>query len=129
HAIFFGASGLTFCNGFRIAYNYADECPTQLIYATRPSNMRVLMADHTKLGITSGATIQVTIASMLEHCNLVIIVSDFDLAQAPPEQRALIEREARGLHSLLEPLKNNTQFESKNFIFRLVDLEGAVVRE
>lgn len=124
NAVFFGAAGLSFQDGLWISYAFQDELATQVAYATRPTVYRVLMADHTKLGNTCGRKAPVTIESMLDTATSCHVVSTFNEAASN-----VIEREVTGLRQLLEPLTNEDRYKSKDFLFRLVDLKGNVVRE
>jgi DeoR/GlpR family transcriptional regulator of sugar metabolism len=123
-AVFFGAAGLTFQHGMCISYAFRDELATQIAYATRPTVNRVLMADHTKLGFACGRRAPVTIESMLATARKCYVVSTFDESAAD-----VIRKEADGLKTLLLPLVGNDEYSEKDFLFRLVDLTGSVVKE
>lgn len=124
HAVFFGAAGLTFRDGLWVSYAFHDELATQYSFATRPTIARVLMADHTKLGNTCGRRAPVTIESMLETARKCYVVSTFHESAADT-----ISREAEGLKRLLLPLVTKDEYLEKDFLFRLVNMEGTVVKE
>lgn len=124
HAVFFGAAGLSFQNRLCISYAFEDEEATQVAYATRPTEVRVLMADDSKLGRTCGRRAPVSIEQMMQTAKECIVVSSYKVAEEDK-----IQAEADALRQLLQPLVDVPQYRSKNFLLRLVDLTGALHRE
>lgn len=124
HAVFFGAAGLSFHNRLCISYAFEDEEATQVAYATRPTEKRVLMADDSKLGRTYGRRAPVSIEQMMQTAEECIVVSTYK-----DEAADRIENEVAALKKLLEPLASSPAFRFKNFSLRFVDMEGSVHRE
>lgn len=124
NAVFFGAAGLSFKNGLCIAYAFEDEEATQVAYATRPTETRVLMADDSKLGRTSGRRAPVSLEQMMQTTDEFIVVSSYK-----PEAAEKIKNEVAALKALLEPLAKAPEYESKNFSLRFVDMKGSLYRE
>lgn len=124
HAVCFGAAGLSFQSRLCISYAFEDEEATQVAYATRPTQRRVLMADDSKLGNTCGRRAPVNIEQMMQSAEECIVVSNYKA-----EVAAKLNAEIDALKDLLKPLADSSDFQSKNFSLRLVDMKGSIHRE
>lgn len=121
--VFFGAAGLTFCEGLTLTYQFQDQISTQLAYATRPTDQRVILCDHTKFGRKTGWKAEVNIRSLLENCSRCSVISTL-----PDEEEALrlVAQEEESLRWLLEPMIDDPQFENKDFQLVLIDRTASV---
>lgn len=132
--VFFGAAGLTFREGLALTYQFQDQISTQIAYATRPTEHRVILCDHTKFGKKTGYKAEIGIRSLLEACSECSVISTVpEEGQSGPDddQSALrvIEQEVESFRWLLEPLVDDPQFEGKDFRLLLVNADGLLMRE
>jgi DeoR/GlpR family transcriptional regulator of sugar metabolism len=106
--VFFGATRLTFREGLTLTYQFQDQISTQLAYATRPTDHRVILCDHAKFGKKTGFRAEINIRSLLENCSQCSVISTL-----PDEEVALrvVEQEEESLRWLLEPMIDDPQFE------------------
>ncbi len=123
--VFFGAAAISFQSEFPIAYHFPDEISTQVAYATRPTEHRVILCDHTKLGIRGGLKAELTIQSLLANTLKCTILSTFP--EADPTANGRIEQEQRALAARLEPLLDDQAYAQKDFVLRLVRSDGSVL--
>lgn len=90
--VVFGAIGVSFLGGLSVTYAFEDEESVQVAFATRPTDRRVLLFDHTKLGKTFGKTADITIPQMLHDARECLLIStypdegDSDLGEETLEQ-------------------------------------------
>jgi len=126
--VFLGAAGLTFREKFSITYQFQDEISTQVAYATRPTNHRVILCDHSKLGTKAAWDAELTIDSLLHDTNECTIISTLP-DQGDPEDGAyagIIEQEQQAFQTLIEPIAANKDYNDKKFAFRLINTAGEV---
>src|SRR5579872_1201681 len=128
HLVFLGAFGLSFGNGeVFLTYQFENEVSTQVSYATRPTNHRVVLCDHTKLGKKAGWKANVTAESMLDETDRCTFISTHPDGDA--DAGAIIKREVEGFGKLLERLRKKEDFKHKQLALRLVNKEGETVEE
>ena len=125
--IFFGAAGLCFDRGdIEITYQFQDELSTQVAYATRPAEHRVLLCDHTKLGKKSAWKAKLTLESVLSKSDRFSIVSTMP-DDADPSME-MIKAQVNGFKTIVSALDKAT-WASKVIELRFVDKKGAVKLE
>jgi DeoR/GlpR family transcriptional regulator of sugar metabolism len=117
--VFFGAVGLSFDGGrVTIRYQFEEELSTQVGYATRPTDHRILLCDHTKLGRKGGWKADITAESMLEdtdRCSIITTIPD-----EGDSNFSVFEEEVRGFAELLDSLAKNEMFENKDFTWLMI---------
>jgi DeoR/GlpR family transcriptional regulator of sugar metabolism len=139
NVVFFGAAGLSFdSRDVNITYQFHEELSTQVSYGTRPTDHRVILCDHTKLGKKSAWNSGITVKSMLETTDRCTIISTFpesptnatDRERKETEhQLQVVEAQVKAFEQLLESLAADPYFQNKEFVLRLVDREARVKRE
>lgn len=139
NVVFFGAAGLSFdSHDVTITYQFQEELSTQVSYATRPTDHRVILCDHTKLGKKSAWNSDITARSMLETTDRCTIVST--LPEVTPDasdrerkeiehQIQIVDAQGTAFEQLLDRLAGDAFFENKEFALRLVDRQARVKRE
>lgn len=134
--VIFGAIGVSFLGGLSITYAFEDEESVQVAFATRPTDRRVLLFDHTKLGKTFGKTADITIAQMLHDARECLLISTYpdegdpDLGDETLEQfEQRLATEEVALKVLLDEYLARETDPRKNFVFRLINSSGGVHRE
>jgi DeoR/GlpR family transcriptional regulator of sugar metabolism len=131
--VFFGAAGLSFVPSVSIRYQFDDELATQEAYATRPTDHRVLLCDHTKLGRDVGWKANLTVESILEHATTFRIVTTYPDESDP--DRAILDQEVEAFRKLLRNLAaeinkdEDHRLRGKEFALRLVSKDGEVANE
>jgi len=126
--VFFGAAGLSFRNKqLTIRYHFQDEIATQEAYATRPTEHRVLLCDHTKLGTKSGLKANLTIDSLIETAERCTIITTLP-AESSGEFRG-VQTEIDAFKELLLDLVSRRPDYADRVALRLVDLEGNVTQD
>jgi DeoR/GlpR family transcriptional regulator of sugar metabolism len=131
---FFGARGLSFRGELTIRYQFEEEISTQVAYATRPTERRVLLCDHTKLGTKGGWKAGLTIESLLSTTDKCFVISTLPDDNSEDSAQAIktIEEEEQELRSLLSRLlaaDSAGKYAKKEFALRLLDIDGNVKRE
>lgn len=131
---FFGASGLSFCDGLTIRYQFEEEISTQVAYAKRPTDQRVLLCDHTKLGKKVGLNAGLSIEDLLLDTDKCFVISTLpdNKSEESSQEIKVIEQEEKALNDLLTRLLDEDtggRYSEKEFALRLVGLEGEVKRE
>lgn len=119
--VFFGARGLSFRGGLVITYQFLDELSAQVAYATRPTKRRVILCDHTKLGITEGRQAPIEIGSLLEHSTECIVLS------TEPEsatEAQVVKEEVEAFNSLCGNLALNDAYRDKELALWMVTRAG-----
>ncbi len=130
--VFFGAAGLSF-EPFSIRYQFDDELATQEAYATRPTDDRVLLCDHTKLGRDVGWKANLTIESMLEHAKAFRIVTTYPDDADPI--RTTVDQQVEAFRNLVIALATEIRqndahrLRDKELELRLVNREGGVAKQ
>jgi DeoR/GlpR family transcriptional regulator of sugar metabolism len=126
--VFFGVAGLSFRNKqLTIRYHFQDEIATQEAYATRPTEHRVILCDHTKLGTKSGLQANLTIDSLVEHagrCTIITTVPDENCAEYE-----MLKIEIDAFKELLADLVLRKPEYSNRVALRLVDGDGNVLED
>lgn len=120
--VFFGARGLSFHGGLVVTYQFLDEISAQVAYATRPTKRRVILCDHTKLGITEGRQAPIEIGSLLDHCNECIFLS------TQPESAAetkVVMKEVAAFNTLCRELAADNRYRAKELALWIVTKGGA----
>jgi len=127
--VFFGAAGLTFEGGrLGVSYQFEDELTTQVSYATRPTLHRILLCDQTKLGSkVAWKAAGITAESMLTQAQKCTIISTLPDESDVDHKKVLHEVEE--FEKLLERLKQEKEFNEKDFSLRLVNSDGEVKLE
>jgi len=131
--VFFGSAGLSFDPSFSIRYQFDDELATQEAYATRPTDHRVLLCDHTKLGRNVGWKANLAVVSILEHAKSFRIVTTYPDASDPA--RAVVDEQVEAFRNLLKKLAEeigkdeNHPLHGKEFALRLVNKSGEVAKD
>jgi DeoR/GlpR family transcriptional regulator of sugar metabolism len=126
--VFFGAAGLSFRNKqLTIRYHFQDEIATQEAYATRPTEHRVILCDHTKLGTKSGLKADLTIDSLIETAERCTIITTMPEESSGEFHRVQTEIEA--FKELLLDLVSRRPDYVDRVALRLVDLEGNVTQD
>jgi len=126
--VFFGAAGLSFHNKqLTIRYHFQDEIATQEAYATRPTEHRVILCDHTKLGAKSGLKADLTIDSLIEKAERCTIVTTVP-KEGSVEYRQ-VQTEIKAFQELLLDLQSRKPEYAARLVLRLVDLEGNVIED
>jgi len=131
--VFFGSAGLSFAPSFSIRYQFDDELATQEAYATRPTDHRVLLCDHTKLGRNVGWKANLSIESVLEHAKSFRIVTTYPDASDPAS--TIVDEQVEAFRNLLKNLAKeiandeNHPLRGKEFALRLVNKSGEVAKE
>jgi DeoR/GlpR family transcriptional regulator of sugar metabolism len=131
--VFFGSAGLSFAPSFSIRYQFDDELATQEAYATRPTDHRVLLCDHTKLGRNVGWKANLNVESILEHAKSFQIVTTYPDTADP--SRAFVDEQVEGFRNLLKNLAEEIgrhehhPLRGKEFALRLVNKSGEVAME
>ncbi len=131
--VFFGSAGLSFDPSFSIRYQFDDELATQEAYATRPTDHRVLLCDHTKLGRNVGWKANLAVVSILEHAKSFHIVTTYPDAADPA--RAIVDEQVEAFRNLIKNLAEeigkdeNHPLRGKEFALRLVNKSGEVAKE
>jgi hypothetical protein len=126
-SVFFGAAGLTFQGGLNISFQFEEEISTQVAFATRPTAQRILLVDHSKVGKPSFSRAKLSIESLMKGAQICYVITTIDTAD--PEAMARLELERRALQRLLAPLRRRADLKGKDFVFRVVNEEGAVAFE
>jgi len=118
--VFFGARGLSFRGGLTITYQFLDELSAQEAYATRPTQRRVVLCDHEKLGIVKGRQAPLRIESLLEHANECIFVSTVpELARDVPR----VNREIAAFQELCSELARKELYTDKELALWMITAE------
>jgi hypothetical protein len=134
--VFFGAAGLSFCDRLTIAYHFQDEISTQVAYATRRTEHRVLLCDHTKVRKqVAGCRSDLDLPAMLNSSQLVTILVTVPMVE--PEvaggdnkvDESRIEEECSGFRSLLSAIVHDPRFAGKECTLRYIDRDGGVHSE
>ena len=131
--VFFGAAGLDFSPSFTIRYQFDDELATQEAYATRPTDHRVLLCDHTKLGRNVGWKANLNVESILEHAKSFRIVTTYPDASDPA--RLVVDEQIQAFKDLLKNLAEkigndeNHPLRGKEFSLRLVNSNGEAAKD
>lgn len=131
--VFFGAAGLSFSPSFSIRYQFDDELATQEAYATRPTDDRVLLCDHTKLGHDVGWKANLTIDSILEHARTFRIVTTYP--DEADKDRATVDQQVQAFKDVVAKLAQDVleddshKLHGKEFALRLVKKDGEVAKE
>lgn len=131
--VFFGSAGLSLGPTFTIRYQFDDELAAQEAYATRPTDNRVLLCDHTKLGRNVGWHANLTVASILENANSFYIITTYP--DKPDPARSVVEEQIDGFHKLLKSLADEIKDDAshklrgKEFALRLINSKAEVVQE
>jgi DeoR/GlpR family transcriptional regulator of sugar metabolism len=124
--VFLGAAGLNFDGGeVTITYQFHDELSTQISYATRPTDQRVILCDHTKLGNKAAWKADITAASLLANTRECIFLST--VPDDGEREMPVIKQQARAFDSLLERLMRDKAYEDKNLALRFVNKNGEVI--
>jgi DeoR/GlpR family transcriptional regulator of sugar metabolism len=131
---FFGASGLSFRDELTIRYQFEEEISTQVAYATRPTNQRVLLCDHTKLGRKVGLNAGLSIEKLLLSTEKCLVISTFPDSESPESEQEIkmIEQEGGELEGLLHRLLDEdtaSLYHDKEFALRLINPQGEVKKE
>jgi DeoR/GlpR family transcriptional regulator of sugar metabolism len=143
--VFLGAAGLSFRDQMTITYQFQDEISIQVAYATRPTEHRVILCDHTKLGKRAAWNAELTLEalgnpksidttytkSLLAHTNKCTIITTLPNANDPQDGAYVktIEEEEKAFLALLEPLILSKEYADKELALRLVGPHGEVKRE
>jgi hypothetical protein len=116
--VFFGARGLSFAGGLTITYQFLDELSAQEAYATRPTKRRVVLCDHTKLGVTEGRQSSLRIDSLLEQADECIFLSTLPeaISEAP-----LVAEEIAAFNSLCAELADRDEFGGKELALWVIN--------
>ncbi|HMJ86229.1 MAG TPA: hypothetical protein VK504_23790, partial [Vicinamibacterales bacterium] len=119
--VFFGARGLSFRGGLVITYQFLDELSAQVAYATRPTKRRVILCDHTKLGITEGRQAPIEIGSLLEHSTECIVLST---EPESAKERQVVKEEVDAFNNLCRDLTLNDAYRDKELALWMVTRAG-----
>jgi len=127
NVVFFGAAGVSFANGLSIRYQFADELATQEAYATRPTDARVLLCDHTKLGRQCGWQAEITVDAALAHTDKFLIITTYPAENQ--EECIRLGEQIQAFDKMLDGLATDDRLDPKDFALRLINLDGEVVKE
>jgi DeoR/GlpR family transcriptional regulator of sugar metabolism len=126
-AVFFGVFTIAFtADDLEIYYHFRDQLVTQRSYALRPTKNRVVVFDHTKLGVRSGNLLKVTAEEMLEKAENVIFCSSWPDDR---EHQERIEREIQSFQKLSNRIQGNRKFTGKRLTLRLIGENSIVTNE
>ncbi|SPF36039.1 hypothetical protein SBA4_180041 [Candidatus Sulfopaludibacter sp. SbA4] len=116
-----GAAGIKFTDQRPLSYHFPDEVSTQVAYATRPTEHRIIMCDHTKFGFHDGLKADLTLRDLLagaEKCTVVTSMPDND--QVAVDR---LKGEEDALRKSLNALPKN-EFAGKDFVLEFVSRDG-----
>jgi DeoR/GlpR family transcriptional regulator of sugar metabolism len=122
--VIFGAKNITFQGGLKLSYQFEDELGVQEALASRPTTMRILIADHTKFGARSTYQAKTQIEDLVREAHTCLVLTTVDKSA-----EAVLAGEEEALRRLLEKLAADEKFESKEFIFRVILEDGRVFHE
>jgi DeoR/GlpR family transcriptional regulator of sugar metabolism len=125
--VIFGAAGLSFQEGMNMTYHFEEEISTQVAFATRPTVTRILLCDHTKMGVNSFYDANLSIKSLMETATNCYVITTYDPADTSAATR--LEKEQHGLMQQLSELVERDDLAGKDFIFRMIRADGSVERE
>jgi DeoR/GlpR family transcriptional regulator of sugar metabolism len=125
--VFFGAAALSFRQRLQVSFQFEEEIATQVAFATRPTEQRFLLVDHTKIGKSCFYDAELSIEALLDRTRQAYIITTID--PADPTAMANLQKEEEALERLLTPLVNDPKFADKDFIFRVVKEDGSVHKE
>lgn len=120
--VFFGAAGLTFRDRRPISYHFPDEVGTQMAYATRPAEHRVVLCDHTKLGKYDTMNADLTLKQLITSAARCTIVSTWP--EEEPDVLHRLNQEERALTESLRVLADDPDCAGKEFVLQFVQLDG-----
>ena len=126
--VFMGAAGMSFeKRNIALHYQFGEEIGVQVAYATRVTDQRVILCDHTKLGKNTRWTSQgITIETMLADASECIIVSTWPQPRDHTKYVPLIERQIDHFNELLVQLREKESMKDKQLILRFVDKNGEI---
>jgi len=134
--VFFGAAGISFSGGLTIAYHFQDEISTQVAYATRKTHDRVLLCDHSKVGLqVAGFRSDIDLQAMLRDAQAVTVLLTVPLVDSklPGQEGKVddkrIEAETAAFRVLLQPLSDDLRFMGKECTLRYINRNGSVHSE
>jgi hypothetical protein len=122
--VFFGAAGLTFKGGLNISFQFEEEISTQVAFATRPTEKRVLLIDHSKLGKPSFSKARLSLESLMKDAQICYVLTTVD--KNDPDVVARVQSEGEALEALLAPLRKRNDFKGKDFVFRVINADDSV---
>lgn len=131
--VFMGAGGLTFENGdLELAFQFRDELSTLHAFATRPTDHRVILCDHTKLGLKYGfKATSITCRAALEHTRKLTILTtcpdDSDDAQGYAAAKVAVEESA--FNKMIADINSRGMYDDKDVVLTILGIDGAVRRE
>lgn len=120
--VFFGARGLSFRGRLSITYQFRDEISAQVAYATRPTNRRVILCDHTKLGITKGIRAAIDIDALLDKCDECIFLST--LPEPHSKEAARVQLEVEAFEELCAKLLPEQRYRQKELALWMITRTG-----
>jgi DeoR/GlpR family transcriptional regulator of sugar metabolism len=124
--VVFGAAGIKFTDLRPLSYHFPDEVSTQVAYATRPTQHRIIMCDHTKFGFHDGLKADLTLEALLDNtetCTVVTSMPDDDDASV-----ARLEREQEALRQSLHRIAADDRYAGKDFVLEFVSRDAERVR-
>lgn len=134
--VFIGVAGIGFFdNDIHFSYHFEQELTTQESYATRKTERRIILCDHTKLGKTTRwQATKTNISQLLNDTNECIIISsypdkeDSDYEEYVKKVDDQINRYKKMLEFWRKEWKNNHS-ETAQMRFRLITKKGEVKEE
>lgn len=122
--VFFGAEGLDFSeNAFSVTYHFEEELSTQLAYATRPTDHRVILCDSSKIGKKTTWNAGISVERMMQCTNRCTIITNLP---GPGELERNFRDQAERLRRFLNAITKHTKLRKKIFEFRVIDEKGAI---
>ena len=109
-----------------LGYHFQEQLSTQISYATRPTKLRIIICDHTKLGARSGWEARIPLESLLEGTEECIIYSSWP-ETAKQQQSVLKQKDA--FTENIKQLKGSGQVAGKRLAFRLINTKEEVHEE
>ena len=122
--VFVGAAGLSFAGGaVHVTYQFEEELSTQVAYATRRTNHRILLCDHTKLGKDQGWRANITMGSMLKEAEICTFITSLPDDDDGPAQES-VDREAKAFEELLKNAAGSREFHDKDIRLWFINKDG-----
>jgi DeoR/GlpR family transcriptional regulator of sugar metabolism/ribosome-binding protein aMBF1 (putative translation factor) len=126
--VFFGVAGLSFRNKqLTVTYHFPDEISTQVAYATRSTEHRVILCNHTRLGERAAIAAGLTIQSLLANTNQCTVITTFPEDDA--EALRKVEQEEQAFIELLRGIVGDGRYADKDLALLLIARDGKVKRE
>jgi DeoR/GlpR family transcriptional regulator of sugar metabolism len=119
--VFMGARGLSFADGLTMTYQFRDEISTQMAYQLRPTRRRVILCDHSKLGVAVGIRATAGVEKMLENAEeCIFLTSDPE----DPVHKRRVDGEILEFEKLCGGLAKRGKCEGKELALWLIDRQA-----